>query len=262
MSSSVLALNDFQTTTALIIQQFTTTASTSYQRIFELSTELFHSSLVPTAFNTDWSLEYGNISNDFLLRSVPRTFTNSSCNCVVSDQCQQSLRVGPPGLILPGLVIGCSPIAGLRLSTLECFFSSDCIAAILTFTEYYTEPDGSPPANFTPPTALPLVTTPLNSSISSRFSKATPIDALIGAMFIERWTSTSSFEKYFAACAPTSCRYEYVQRNDLLYVVTTLLGLYGGLTVGLRFLIWNAPKLYRFVRRRFCTRRTAVEPWS
>ena len=104
---------------------------------------------------------------------------------MVSDGCQQPLRVGPADVILPGLVIGCSPFDGLRLSTLECFFSSDCIANVTRYLEYYTENDGSPPMNFTPPASAPLVILPMDSSKASRFSATTPIGTLIDELFIE-----------------------------------------------------------------------------
>ena len=222
---------------------------------------MLHCNLIPPAFNTDWSLEYGNASNDYLLRSVPRPFANSTCNCEVSGKCQQVLRVGPPDLVLPGLVIGCLPIDGLRMSTLECFFSSSCIGSITDFLEYYTQMDGSPPTNFTPPTVASVVMKPLDDSIISRFSMTTQIGTIMDELFIDSWAKTSSFEQCYTACAPTMCRYEYVKRNDLLYIATLLLALYGGLTISLRFIVWNAPRLYRAAKGRVRTDQTIVRPF-
>ncbi|CAF3375018.1 unnamed protein product [Rotaria socialis] len=52
---------------------------------------------------------------------LPRIYSNITYNCAASDACQRLLRIGPSDLILPGLVVGCLPLDGLRLSTLECF---------------------------------------------------------------------------------------------------------------------------------------------
>lgn len=209
---------------------------------------MIHGNLLASSFNTDWSLEYGNQSDGYLLRSVPRLLNNGSCSCMVSNGCHQPLRVGPSDVILPGLVIGCSPLDGLHLSTLECFFSSECIATIIRYLDYYTETDGSPPANFTPPTWSPPVFLTMDRSKPSRFPTSTPIGTLINELFIEKWTNSSSYEKYFAACSPIQCRYDYTARNELLYVVTSLLGLYGGLTVSLRFITWNLTRLCQRIK--------------
>ncbi|CAF4227020.1 unnamed protein product [Rotaria sordida] len=100
--------------------------------------------------------------------------------------------------------------------------------------------DGLPPTDFVPPTILPSTKSPLDSSTLSRFSKNTSID-------------------YFAACAPTHCNFEYVTRNNLLYVATSVLGLYDGLTIGLRFITWNAIWLYRWMKKRIRSHRVTVQ---
>ncbi|CAF3591343.1 unnamed protein product [Rotaria sp. Silwood1] len=209
---------------------------------------MLHFTFLPTAFNTDWSLEYGDQSDGYLIRSIPRVFSNTTCNCMISTTCQEPLRIGPSGLFLPGLVVGCLPMEGLRMSTLECFFSSSCISTILTYLEYYIQMDGSPPIDFVPPTILPLAISPLNNSIPSRFSKNTTIGTLIDEYFLEDWTYEISYENYFAACAPSHCNFEYVTRNNILYVATSVLGLYGGLTIGLRFIIWHVIRFYRLMK--------------
>ncbi|CAF3708319.1 unnamed protein product [Rotaria sp. Silwood1] len=119
--------------------------------------------------------------------------------------------------------------------------------------------DGSPPINFTQPTVLPITISPLDNSTLSRFSKNTSIGTLLDEYFLEEWTHRMSYEDYFAACAPTHCNFEYVTRNNLLYVATSVLGLYGGLTIGLRFIIWNVIRLYRFMKTRIRSRRATPQ---
>ena len=231
-----------------------------FQVMIPFITEVFESSLFPTGFNTDWTPEFGNASNGYLIQNIPRLYMNNTCNCVVSNSCQNYLRVGPSNLVLPGLVVGCTPIDGLRMSTLECFYSSDCISTIINHLEYYTEIDGSPPTNFTSATIPPITIRPLDKSIQSRFLANSSIDSLIYEMFIENWITTTSYENYFRACVPETCRYQYTKRQDIIYIALSLLALYGGLTVGWRLIIWNGLILCQWIKRRYLTRHTTVRP--
>ncbi|CAF1630987.1 unnamed protein product [Rotaria sordida] len=118
--------------------------------------------------------------------------------------------------------------------------------------------DGSPPIDFVPPTELPLNISPLNSSTPSRFPQNTSIGTLLDEFFLEEWIVKASYEGYFAACAPTHCTFKYVTRNNMLYVATSILGLYGGLTIGLRFIIWNVISLYRLIKKRIRSHRVTA----
>lgn len=259
IGTAVLSRNSFIETVNGTINDALSMLYFSIHHIIIAIAEMAEASVIPTSFNTDWSLEYGNESNSFLIRSIPHIFNNSTCNCAVSSMCQQPLRIGPPDLILPGLVVGCSPLEGLRFSTLECFFSSDCISNIINYLEYYTKIDGSPPVNFTFPTSPPIIIPPLSSSIPSRFPPNTSIENILGELFVEEVDHNADYEKYYAKCAPLSCRYENVIHNNILYIITKLIGLYGGLTIGLRLLIWNSVKVY--YRNKTCfVRRTTIRP--
>ncbi|CAF3223056.1 unnamed protein product [Rotaria sp. Silwood2] len=259
LTATVLLRRSFEIETAQIIAEFIQLVPNNYRGLQYFVLDLFHFSFLPTAFNNDWLLEYGDESDGYLIRSVPRSFTNTTCNCMISGACKEPLRIGPPDLFLPGLVVGCLPFDGLRMSTLECFFSSSCISTILTYLEYYTQMDGLPLIDFVLPTVLPLTISPLSNSIPSRFSNNMSIGMLLDEFFIEEWTNSSSYENYFAACSPTHCNYKYVTHNNLLYVATSVAGLYGGLTIGLRFIIWNITRVYRLMKRRIQSRRVTAQ---
>ncbi|CAF3628193.1 unnamed protein product [Rotaria sp. Silwood1] len=118
-----------------------------------------------------------------------------------------------------GFVAGCYPIESVLRSTLECFFDSSCFNTVLQFF------------------SLSINTTfhSLNNS-ETRFHPQDPIERLVNELFVEDWTTIRSFSSYYAQCEPISCTYTFIRRNDALYVITKLLGLYGGLTVVLRLL--------------------------
>lgn len=262
ITASVLSRAAFDLQTTEIIADFIERTPKYYRRIFFFITELLRNTLAPTAFNTDWRLEFTDWSRGCLLQSVPRMFSNGTCYCAASTTCQEPMRIGPSDLVFPGLVVGCWPIDGLRMSTLECFYSSSCIESIINLLNYYTQMDGSPPPDFVLPTVPTLIVSPLNSSIPSRFPPNITIDNLLDELFIEQWSNKSIYENYFAACAPDLCRYEYVSRNSILYVITLILSLYGGLTLGLRFIAWHGSRIYYQIKVRFSNRHTVVQPFS
>lgn len=252
----VMPRDQFNQEMIALIRKYLAVSLNSYGIMIRISLSLIHSLQLPSAFNKDWLLNYGNESDGNILRNMPFVYIrNGSCNCMISDACQEPLQIGTPGLELPGLVFGCSPFHGVRLSTLECFFSTACMMTIINHLNYNTSREND--------TTIPtLLISPLQTSQLSRFAPTTTIGEIIDDVFIERWINVTSYEKYFLACAPSSCRYELTMRNTILYLITTLLGLYGGLTVGLKLVIWHIFQLYRALKIRMFRRRTAIEPFT
>ena len=262
LSTSVFSRNTFTTRANQTIRKHLEDTKTYLKNGIERVSMMYSGNLIANAFNADWMLEYGTTTDAYLLRGVPNLFENGSCNCVVSDSCQRSLRVGPPNLILPGLVVGCSPLNTLRLCTLECLFSSECIDAILNHLQYYTQANGSEPSNFTLTVIPPLNFSPLSASKLVRFSPTDLIGSLLDESFIDQSNQTMSYEKYFAACEPLNCYYSYEKGIDSLHIIISMLSLYGGLTISLRFIIWNTARIYYKVKARLRTQATSVEPFG
>jgi hypothetical protein len=262
LTAFVLSRSAFQAEAVRIIDTLIRLIPINFKLVVRYNMDLIYFNQAPNFLNTDWSLEFGNESNDYLIRSIPHAYENGSCNCMISRQCRRPLRIGPPDLPLPGLVLSCSPMDGLRMSTLECLFSSSCITSIINHMNYFTQLDGSAPINFSTASAPNLTMPPLDSAVISRFSKTSSVGEIIDAEFIESWNSTVSYEKYFSVCAPSSCRYKYTQRQGILYVITALLALYGGLTIGLRLIVWEATQLGRSMRNRLFSHRTRVLPFT
>lgn len=127
-----------------------------------------------------------------------------------------------------GFVAGCFAIDSLLQSTLECFFDQICLNNVLSFF---------PTVSFT--------ISPLKSINDSQFSPQSTIQTLVNQLFIERWSAVSSFADYFSYCAPISCTYSYSDGDSALVILTTLLGLYGGLTIVLRLVVFQLVTFYR-----------------
>jgi hypothetical protein len=133
-------------------------------------------------------------------------------------------------LILPGLFIGCQPIESLMQTTTECFFEKICLNTISSYINYSTISNNS-----------------FSILNQSRFSPQTTIETLVNDLFVEEWIINKSFTQYFDQCQPLSCQYKDEQRHNLASILTTIISVYGGLTVVLRSII---PIIVTFIRKK------------
>jgi hypothetical protein len=103
---------------------------------------------------------------------------------------------------------------------------------------------------------------PLNTSLTTRFNPISSVTfgTLIDELFIESWINSSNYSAYFSTCAPSICRYSYTERNSVLYMITTFLGLYGVLTVGLKLIVWNGLFIYFKMRQWVSHRHRRIQP--
>lgn len=166
---------------------------------------------------------------------VPGSFRRSDgslCFCARDSTCMRlmgiyNVTLNPRKIVLvhniTSFYFGCMLIDSVLRSTLECFFDdSECLKYML---HYFTDDTSS------------LNITALSTAQTSQFQSNTTVGVLLQNLFVEEWTTNISYASYFAACAPETCSYTYTERNSLLHVVTTLLGLYGGLTIVLRLIV-------------------------
>lgn len=139
------------------------------------------------------------------------------CNCGVSFQCTQSSR---------GMMAGCYPLEALLQSTLQCFYDQECIDSNGVFRA-------------------------LNSSSSHiRFGVNTTIQSVFQTLMAEEYLNTTSYENYFAQCAPSLCSYAYSTHQKTIDIVTSLIELYSGLVIICGWITALIMKLYRSRLRR------------
>jgi hypothetical protein len=131
---------------------------------------------------------------------------------------------------LPGFYKGCFLLEALRQSHLECLYSETCLTELHVHLESRRTVD----------------MIPLNSSISSRFHQNTTIGEMLNELMLEVWDPSITHKGYYAACQPAECRYTFTGRNDAIYIVTTLIGLIGGLVTALRLII---PRFINFIKK-------------
>ncbi|CAF1246791.1 unnamed protein product [Rotaria sp. Silwood1] len=138
------------------------------------------------------------------------------------------------------MMAGCIPLDAMRQSTLECLYNQSCINAI------------SLQPKISQPKALnaSLSRFPLNSTIGSIFDES---------LFIESWQNRSSFEKYYAACAPQSLSYNYKTRFHLGTIITMSLSAFGGLVVAGQLITPSILKIWKRIKWKNQQRQTHIE---
>ncbi|CAF1640553.1 unnamed protein product, partial [Adineta ricciae] len=228
-----------------VVSNFRRETPRDFRRTHEYVNDMLHANQFQNFLLTNWNLVTTSVGELHYLSTSPVSVNESGqfCSCETSSTCTRSkLQNMNNQATFAGLVVGCLPVHGLRLSTLECFYSSECLTDLAVFVN----------SSFVP--------SPLNQSIPSRFTpiSPTPIGTLIDELFIESWQNSSNYSSYYSICAPSNCRYTYVERNDFVYTLTTILGLYGGLTEGLPIVIWGSLQVYWKIRERIKRHRRIV----
>ena len=86
----------------------------------------------------------------------------------------------------------------------------------------------------------------LNRNVTSRFRiNSTALD-VIHAFGIEDWNDHIQYESYYHRCNPVSCFYIITTNFNIPTVITTIIGLFGGLSVILKIII---PPIIIFLRQ-------------
>ena len=134
---------------------------------------------------------------------------------------------------MPGFYIECTPAEALLQSSLVCLYNQTCIDTVLS----YLHPNSA---------FVPALTT---STADSYLPNAVVPD-LMDLLMVEAWNLSADHSSYFNACLPAQCAYTYATRNDVLFIVTTLFGLAGGLVTVLTLVAPLSVKyIFRIVRR-------------
>ncbi|CAF4031596.1 unnamed protein product, partial [Adineta steineri] len=158
------------------------------------------------------------------------------CSCSLSATCieQSSMFRYSNGRVLysvPGMYTGCYIVESLLQSNLKCFYNQTCINKVLS---YYATPSS-------------MNITALDNSLPSNFFPNSTLEEVINEMMVEQFIPSVIYNSYYNACQPTECTYTYPAKNSIIYIVTTLIGLLGGLITVLKLII---PPVVMFIRKK------------
>ena len=163
------------------------------------------------------------------------------CICATDPHCQSATAIYDIDVlsihgysfyvdyVVPGLSTGCSALESLRLSTLECLYStSDCFSVLMHYIQeiYFY--------NVEYPTWLDIRPLVYNST-SSQFPPNISISTIVNEIMIERWNSSISYQQFYQACAPSHCSYsKQAHTKTASGIIFTVISLIGGVSVSLR----------------------------
>ncbi|CAF1027933.1 unnamed protein product [Adineta ricciae] len=187
---------------------------------FHLNRILMHSDKLMTRSHIPIYHPSGEIETIF------SSYNNGTCNCALTSKCIIE--------IVPSFYIGCYPTDSLLQSTLECFYSTDCVALLESFRP-------NPMSN----------TTVLNPN-ETGFARNTTIESMLDALMLEEWNIKINYTKYYTLCNPNNCTYSYPERANLISGVILSLSLLSGLNVLLKLLV---PMFFKIIRTYFLHRR-------
>ena len=229
VSSVVLAQDIFDPQIRLLVQNWQLNTVNRYQHVIQLLRAIYQGNLLMSdRFN--FKIRVNSRSKQPFL--VPFQYPN--CSCALSGSCSAPLSLficygaGNEACVeqfrIPNFFTGCFPMEALFQSTLECFYNWTCVDKIREFFYAYA------------------TTTALNIStlaITSQWPNDTmeTVASIVERLMVNTWEKNISFTSYFQTCAPASCTFEYFSRPHTLFVITTVIGIFGGLSTALKILV-------------------------
>ena len=160
-------------------------------------------------------------------RMSPRMFNN--CSCLNIEGCPRLATFKNDqnhSIQIPGMIADCLVIDGVLASTLECYYNQSCLSLLHD--------------------SLPEDIQPLSQRLDTDFSANFTVQTLLNKLMIDQMTSEIRFDVFYTKCNPAYCSYSYTRRFDVLFVVTTVIGIFGTLSMILR---WTLPLIIEGILR-------------
>ncbi|UJR20154.1 hypothetical protein I4U23_023286 [Adineta vaga] len=172
--------------TDALLSTFISQISADYRRTLTFIIRSFGVNQLFNVFTSNWKLNFTDENEQHIIKTYPRRFSSSNCTCATSFDCIEP--------VIEGIVSGCFPYDGFRLSTYE------------------------------------------NLSLGQ----------LNDQLFVTNWQNKSNYTAYFDTCHPLECQYTLPDKNNPIYMFTTILGLYGGLIYTFRLIIIQSLNILRW----------------
>lgn len=261
--SSTLFINSYVVHSSILNQQmsvrinaFIESTRIQFNRIFTFIHDINHiDQLASRALSNSVFGFRGNDTLVFLESSLTRLNPEfplpltGECRCMTENlQCGAYIQVYLPNVqstyyLHPRLVQRCLLTDSVLTSSLECWYDLYCFSIVCSKYQQlgiYVLVDD----------AL------LNPNITSRFPRNSLVEDMLTELFIENWKINISYDNFFRSCAPTSCSYNIQQKFDWFFMILNIVGLYGGLSKGLKLFLPIIISLILLATRRFQNRRS------
>ncbi|CAF4182847.1 unnamed protein product [Adineta steineri] len=244
VSAFVTPLQVFQSQTQAFVSQFISSMTNDFLLSVSTIRKTTQSNSLLSGLFTNYYLYTPNNNN---VDTYYQFYGN--CSCASSATCAYGCPIYDSKnskviFTVPGIYIGCYIIEALLQSNLQCFYNETCINKIQSyFTKY-----------------LSMNLTTLDSSLLIGFSMNSTIQELVDELMVEEWNSSTIYEGYYNECQPSKCSYSYQTKNDAIYIITTIVGLVGGLITVLKLTVPRAVRFVFFHIQRSRVQRITVAP--
>ena len=237
ITSEVLSEEIFHEKSKLLVNSFNqTTIQTFAQNLQFIRTTTYGNQII-NGLGTNSFVFFSGTFPTFAL-TIYSNGMYGNCWCDITPTCVVTTAIDTIGygndttrfFLIPGILIGCYINEALRQSTFECFYNQSCIDTMKFHLKYRT--------NFS--------VTALNPLLPSRYNSTTLIDGILNNMMVEQWRWNDSYVDYYGTCQPSYCSYKLFTKTPFIVVLTTLIGLFGGLAKILQVLV---PIFIGFMRR-------------
>ncbi|CAF1449251.1 unnamed protein product, partial [Adineta steineri] len=249
ITKQLLSEENFNLHINSMINEAKSNAPSTFIRLLSLLQATNHGNAIVSSYGTNYQYlasVYSIFSTTLYTQAM---IYDNNCSCQLNSTCIINASFidmnSTQTITIKGLKMGCTPSESLLASTLECFYDQSCINLIQTMTGYNK--------NITP--------IPLNIT-NSRFLMNMTVMNLINDLFVEKWSTIMNYSSYFYKCSPMICSYTYIQQLNSFYTLTYFLGLYGGLTIVLK---WISPKIVYFINKIYQRRKkttNSIKPIS
>ncbi|CAF1509563.1 unnamed protein product [Adineta ricciae] len=233
ISASLIPSVVLESQTETFISQFLLSTTAEFLASLAMIRNITQSNALVSGQFTNYRL-YVNTNN--LVFSKPIFYDDCVCSSSATCTEQYTILKYPEfkqTFLVPGFYLGCYTVEALLDSTLECFFDQTCVDEIKL--------------NLDPSTSMNV--SALNISLSKRFFEDSTIGDLLNHLMVEEWNSPTTYQNYYNECKPSRCVYTKIAKNSALYIVTTVIGLLGGLITVLNVVV---PIFVNFISKYIC----------
>ena len=236
IGTSTASSDLFESQSAALVQQFIASATKSFFASLQIVRNITQANGLLDALFHNYNLSIFADGDEVVVNAV---VFDDNCRCDRSNKCVTRIVMflnesDSSPWIMPGLYAGCYVLEALLQSHLGCFFDELCLETL----QFPTNPD------------LPWHTSALDQAKITKFVPNTSVGAILDKLMVDAWNWSAVHSNYFAACKPKECSYTMTGRNAAIYIVTTVIGLIGGLVTAFKFVIPRLVSLSFYIIKR------------
>ena len=166
---------------------------------------------------TNFQLRYPDENSD-TPKMFPREYNN--CSCLNINGCPHTATfndINGQIVTIPGMIADCLIIDGTLASTLECYYSQSCISLLHP--------------------SLVNQTQSLSNEENKYFNINSTVQMLFDEIMTDEFIDDIRYDEYYSQCNPSYCSYSYIRQHfDIIFVVTTIIGLVSTLSMIIRLI--------------------------